>query len=187
MTNTNGTTCSLYPNTNKMHGQHPDLRGKLTLEGKALDIALWTRQTKDRTRIYHSATISEPYTKGTQSGPPLAKGVKVYEHRKARDADPDFQTTEPLQLLGSSYYMALWVEVGGKDDLEELKFTLALLTKPYAAELTSDCQATLDALRERLKERAKEYADEKLYRESQAAAVAAHDPDLETEPDDIPF
>jgi hypothetical protein len=183
---------------------HPDLRGRLTLEGKALDLALWTRQTKDRTRIYHSATISEPYVKGQQSGPPLAKGIKVYEFRKRRDSDPDFQSPESFSLLGRNYYLALWVEVGTNDDLEELKFTIALLTEPYSAELTSDCQQTMRALRERLKERVKELEDERAYNESQATAAAAISGDdldmaapetagspfaklLKPDPDNLPF
>lgn len=188
MNTNNQITCSLWPNINKQHEMHPDLRGKLQLDGKTLDVALWTRQTKDRTRIYHSATISEPYTKGQQqANPPLARGVKLYELRKRQDEDPDFQTPESFSLLGKDYYLALWVKVTGPDELEELSFTLTLLSRPYAEEATSHCQATLDALRERLKEREKERAEEKAYRENPAAAAPGGDPDLETEPDDIPF
>jgi hypothetical protein len=142
-------SCSLYPNANKLHEMHPDLRGRLHLEGRSLDIALWTRQTKDRTRMYHSATISEPYRKGEPANAPLVKGVKIYEFRKRADEDPDFQSPEGFDLLGKNYHLALWVQVGTKDDCDDLKFTLALLTKPYAVELTSECQGTLGSLRER--------------------------------------
>jgi hypothetical protein len=164
---------------------HPDLRGRLTLEGKPLDIAIWTRQTKDRTRIYHSATISEPREKVPSAKPPLAKGLKIYEFRKRRDSDPDFQSSEGFELFGVTYHLALWVEVGGKDDIEHLKFILALVTEPYSVELTADCQQTLAALRDRMRERAREAEEEREYREQQAATAAGHDPD--GEPDDIPF
>jgi hypothetical protein len=66
--------CSLYPNADKMHEMHPDLRGRLQVEGRSLDIALWTRQTKDHTRIYHSATISEQYAKASRRNRPWPKG-----------------------------------------------------------------------------------------------------------------
>jgi hypothetical protein len=180
-------TCSLYPNANKLHEMHPDLRGRLSLEGKSLDIALWTRQTKDRTRIYHSATISEQYRKGEPANAPLGKGLKIYEHRKRDDTDPDFQSPEGFELLGKTYHLALWVQVGTKDDIDDLKFTLALLTKPYAVELTSECQGTLGSLRERMRARAKELEDEKSYREKQAETASAVTLNEDGEPDDVPF
>jgi hypothetical protein len=180
--------CSLYPNANKLHEMHPDLRGRLSVDGSQLDIALWTRQTKDRTRIYHSATISAPYHKGETAIPPLAKGVKLYEFRKRKDTDPDFQTPEGgFELSGKTYHLALWVQVGTKEDIDDLKFTLALLTKPYAVELTSECQGTLGSLRERMRARAKELEEEKSYREKQAETAAAVTLNDDGEPDDLPF
>jgi hypothetical protein len=166
---------------------HPDLRGRLALEGKQLDIAVWTRQTKDGTRIYHSATISEPFAKGQASKPPLAKGLKLYEFRKRRDSDPDFQSSEGFGLFGGTYFAALWVELGAKDDFEALRFTLALLEKPCSEELTADIQHTLDALRARMLARAQEAEEEKAYREKQAAIEGDNLERLAEEPDSLPF
>lgn len=177
-------TCSLYPNANKLHEMHPDLRGRLSLEGRPLDVALWTRETKDRTRMYHSATISDAYCKGAPTSPPLAKGVKIYEFRKKDDSDPDFQSPDGFDLLGKNYYLALWVAIGGKEDIEDLKFTLALLPKPYAVKPTAECASTLTSLRERMRTRAKELEEEKAYSEKQAAAVSYNE---YGEPDDLPL
>src|SRR5215468_4287346 len=116
--------CSLYPNANKQREMHPDLKGSFTYQGKSYDASLWTRQTKDRTRVYHSATISPPYHKGQNSQPPLIKGLKVYEFRKRKESDPDFQTVQPFELFGKEWFLALWVEVGKPDELESLKFTV---------------------------------------------------------------
>jgi hypothetical protein len=184
-------TADLYPNANKQHEQHPDLKGKLLLNGQTLEIALWTRQTKDRTRIYHSATISEAYRKG-ETSPALVKGIKLYEFRKRADADPDFQSPDGFELLGKTYSLALWVEVGGKDDLEDLKFRIALLNQPYAVRLTSECQSTLNSLRERMKARSKELEDQKAYAENQAAIRGEIEGDDLTynehgEPSNLPF
>ena len=185
MNSIDGVTCSLYPNFNKLHETHPDLRGQLTLQGTPLEIVLWTRQTKDGTRIYHSATISEPLEKGQSAKPPLVRGLKIYEFRKRLDSDPDFQGTESFELLGTSYYLALWVEVGGKDDFENLKFTLALLKKPYSSEPTVSCQQTLAALANRMRARALEGAQEREYRERQA--IIAPSLNEHGEPNDLPF
>jgi hypothetical protein len=179
--------CSLYPNADKMHEMHPDLRGRLQVEGRSLDIALWTRQTKDHTRIYHSATISEQYRKGEPAKPPLAKGVKIYEFRKRNDSDPDFQSPEGFELLGKTYHLALWVRVGGKEDVDDLNFRLELLSKPYAVELTTEVKGTLGSLRERMQTRAKELEDEKAYQEKQVAPAAAVKLNQDGEPDDLPF
>jgi hypothetical protein len=184
----NGPSCSLYPNADKRDPMHPDLRGRLTLEDRAFEVALWTRQTKDRTRIYHSATISEPFHKGETPRPPLAKGLKLYEFRKRRDSDPDFQSVEGFELLGAASHLALWVEVGAGDDLEALKFTLALLKEPYAVELTADCQQTLASLRDRMRARAREAEEEREYKEHQAAVARGEGNDeLDTEPSELPF
>jgi hypothetical protein len=163
---------------------HPDFRGRFTLQGKPLEIVVWTRQTKDGTRIYHSATISEPLEKGQPAKPPLVRGLKIYEFRKRRDSDPDFQGTEEFQLLGASYYLALWVEVGGKDDLENLRFTLALIEKPYLSEPTAGCQQTLTSLANRMRERAREATEEREYKEQPAIAPSLNE---HGEPEDLPF
>jgi hypothetical protein len=183
----NGVTCSLYPNANKLHEMHPDLRGRFTLDGNPLEIVLWTRQTKDGARIYHSATISEPLEKGQPAKPPLIRGLKLYEFRKHLDSDPDFQGTEKFELFGGSYYLGLWVTVGTKDDLESLRFTLALLQQPYSiqqpysSEPTAGCQQTLTALANRMRERAREASEEREYQEHQAAHASSE------EPDNLPF
>ena len=176
-------TCSLFPNSNKAHEMHPDLRGKLQLGLQTLDVALWTRTTKDRRRIYHSATITPGWKKGDPTTVPLVKGLKLYEFRKRQPGDPDFQAPETCNISGKDYTAALWVEVGTPEDIEDLKFTLALMDKPFSEGLSGDCAHTMASLRERLKTKAKEEEEEREYKERQAAGLEGE----EDEPDSIPF
>ena len=83
-------TCNLYPNANKLHEMHPYLRGRLSLAGDPWTSPSGLARPSYRTRMYHSATISDAYHKGAPTSPPLAKGVKIYEFRKKHDSDPDF-------------------------------------------------------------------------------------------------
>lgn len=60
---------SNYDNTNsgaifkneKKSDNAPDYRGKINVDGKDKEIALWIKQSKDGSKTFLSAKISEPY------------------------------------------------------------------------------------------------------------------------------
>jgi hypothetical protein len=74
-------------------------------------------------------------------------------------------------------YAALWVNVGAAEELEALQFTSCLLTRPYSVELTANCQATLEALRERLKTRERELTELEAFEQCRVPTGPNGEPD----------
>ena len=52
-------TGAIFKNTNKKADNHPDYKGKVNVNGKEMEVALWVKQGKAGS--YFSASFSEPY------------------------------------------------------------------------------------------------------------------------------
>jgi len=52
-------TGAIFKNTNKKADNHPDYKGKVNVNGKEMDVALWVKQGKNGS--FFSASFSEPY------------------------------------------------------------------------------------------------------------------------------
>jgi len=64
---------AIFKNTNKKAETHPDYKGKVKVNNKEMEIALWVKQSKDGI-TYFSASFNEPYVKQeapTQPLPPI--------------------------------------------------------------------------------------------------------------------
>jgi hypothetical protein len=60
-------TGAIFKNTNKKADNHPDYKGKVNVNGKEMEVALWVKQGKAGT--FFSASFSEPYIAPAQSEP----------------------------------------------------------------------------------------------------------------------
>ena len=60
-------TGAIFKNDNKKAENHPDYRGKVNVNGKEMEIALWVK-TSSAGNSYFSASFSEPYV-APQSAP----------------------------------------------------------------------------------------------------------------------
>ena len=52
-------TGAIFKNTNKKADNHPDYKGKVNVNGKEMEVALWVKQGKNGS--FFSASFSEPY------------------------------------------------------------------------------------------------------------------------------
>ena len=52
-------TGAIFKNTNKKADNHPDYKGKVNVNGKEMEVALWLKEGK--AGKYFSASFSEPY------------------------------------------------------------------------------------------------------------------------------
>ena len=52
---------AIFKNDKKQKETHPDYRGKINVEGKEFEIALWLKESAKGMK-YFSVAISEPYT-----------------------------------------------------------------------------------------------------------------------------
>ena len=59
---------AIFKNDKKTAQTHPDYRGKINVEGKDFEIALWLKESAKGMK-YFSASISEPYVAPQQSQP----------------------------------------------------------------------------------------------------------------------
>ena len=53
---------AIFKNDKKTAETHPDYKGKVNVNGKDMEVALWLRESKAGTK-YFSATFQEPYVK----------------------------------------------------------------------------------------------------------------------------
>jgi uncharacterized protein (DUF736 family) len=53
-------TGAIFKNDKKTSDKHPDYRGKVNVNGKEMEIALWVK-TSSNGNSYFSASFSEPY------------------------------------------------------------------------------------------------------------------------------
>jgi uncharacterized protein (DUF736 family) len=60
---TRNNTGAIFKNDNKKADNHPDYKGKVNVNGKDMEIALWLK-TSAKGVTYFSASFSEPFVKG---------------------------------------------------------------------------------------------------------------------------
>lgn len=59
---------AIWINDDKAQGsKQPDMTGKINVEGKDYDIALWYYPPKENKKEFYSAMIKEPYIKPTEN------------------------------------------------------------------------------------------------------------------------
>lgn len=64
---------AIFSNNYKSEGDSkPDYKGKIDVDGKAKEIALWVRTDKNGAK-YFSVKISEPYQQPDQVPPPISE------------------------------------------------------------------------------------------------------------------
>ena len=61
-------TGAIFKNDKKTNEKQPDYRGKVNVNGKEMEVALWVKDTKTGEKFF-SASFSEPYVAPTQSQP----------------------------------------------------------------------------------------------------------------------
>ena len=57
---TKANTGAIFKNDKKTAENHPEYKGKINVEGKDFDVALWLKESKAGMK-YFSVSISEPY------------------------------------------------------------------------------------------------------------------------------
>lgn len=60
-------TGAIFKNTNKKADNHPDYKGKVNVNGKEMEVALWVKQGKAGS--FFSASFSEPYVQQEERRP----------------------------------------------------------------------------------------------------------------------
>jgi uncharacterized protein (DUF736 family) len=65
---TKNNTGAIFKNDKKTSENHPDYKGKVNVNGKDMEVALWLKESKAGTK-YFSATFQEPYVKLDQPQP----------------------------------------------------------------------------------------------------------------------
>ena len=63
---TKANTGAIFKNDKKTAENHPDYKGKINVEGKDFDVALWLKESKAGMK-YFSVSISEPYVAPQQT------------------------------------------------------------------------------------------------------------------------
>ena len=66
-------TGAIFKNTNKKADNHPDYKGKVNVNGKEMEVALWVKQGKAGS--YFSASFSEPYVAPTEERRPVGDSI----------------------------------------------------------------------------------------------------------------
>ena len=61
---TKNNTGAIFKNDKKTNEKQPDYRGKVNVNGKEMEIALWLKESSKGTK-YFSCSFSEPYVKET--------------------------------------------------------------------------------------------------------------------------
>ena len=67
---TKNNTGAIFKNEKKTAETHPDYKGKVTVNGKEMEVALWLK-TSQAGMKYFSATFQEPYVKPVLTEIPL--------------------------------------------------------------------------------------------------------------------
>lgn len=60
-------TGAIFKNDKKTSQNHPDYKGKINVEGKDFDVALWLKESSKGMK-YFSVSVSEPYVQNNLSG-----------------------------------------------------------------------------------------------------------------------
>ncbi len=62
---------AIFKNDQKGNAAAPNYKGKINVDGKEKQIALWFRESKNGVKFF-SVKISEPYVKASDGGPGVA-------------------------------------------------------------------------------------------------------------------
>lgn len=79
-------TGAIFKNEKTSDAQ-PDYRGKITVDGKQWEIALWVRESQANSKKYFSAAIKEPYVKPTEEAP-VSTSKKITDEGSTDDGLP---------------------------------------------------------------------------------------------------
>jgi len=80
-------TGAIFKNDNKKAENHPDYKGKVLVNGKDMEIALWLN-TSAKGVTYFSAIFSEPFVKGEPQITNTLKQVIIHESNFDNDDLP---------------------------------------------------------------------------------------------------
>jgi hypothetical protein len=64
---------AIFKNDKKVSANHPDYRGKVNVNGKEMEVALWIKEGK--TGKFFSASFSEPYVAPTEERRPIGDSI----------------------------------------------------------------------------------------------------------------
>jgi uncharacterized protein (DUF736 family) len=67
---TKNNTGAIFKNDKKTAETHPDYKGKVNVNGKDMEVALWLKESKSGIK-YFSTTFQEPYVKPVHTEIPL--------------------------------------------------------------------------------------------------------------------
>ena len=67
---TKNNTGAIFKNDKKTSETHPDYKGKVNVNGKDMEVALWLKESKTGMK-YFSATFQEPYVRPVLTEIPL--------------------------------------------------------------------------------------------------------------------
>jgi uncharacterized protein (DUF736 family) len=67
---TKNNTGAIFKNDKKTSETHPDYKGKVNVNGKDMEVALWLKESKTGIK-YFSTTFQEPYVKPVHTEIPL--------------------------------------------------------------------------------------------------------------------
>ena len=88
---TRNNTGAIFKNDNKKADNHPDYRGKVNVNGKEMEVALWLKTSAKGVK-FMSASFSEPFVKSEpqiQRNEPQINGTLIQPNYVNLDANDD--------------------------------------------------------------------------------------------------
>ena len=82
---TRNNTGAIFKNDNKKADNHPDYKGKVNVNGKEMEVALWMKTSAKGVKFF-SASFSEPYIKTNE---PQINGTLIQPSYVNLDANDD--------------------------------------------------------------------------------------------------
>ena len=82
---TRNNTGAIFKNDNKKADNHPDYKGKVNVNGKEMEVALWLKTSAKGVKFF-SASFSEPYIKTNE---PQINGTLIQPSYVSLDANDD--------------------------------------------------------------------------------------------------
>ena len=82
---TRNNTGAIFKNDNKKADNHPDYKGKVNVNGKEMEVALWMKTSAKGVKFF-SVSFSEPYIKTNE---PQINGTLIQPNYVNLDANDD--------------------------------------------------------------------------------------------------
>ena len=82
---TRNNTGAIFKNDNKKADNHPDYKGKVNVNGKEMEVALWLKTSAKGVKFF-SVSFSEPYIKTNE---PQINGTLIQQSYVNLDANDD--------------------------------------------------------------------------------------------------